>query len=221
MPLGAWRFKSSPAHCGTGENLRFSPVGPSPLTRLPLAWWASTGGARAAERRPAWLQEPAAAIAIGPLSDDASERLLEVLGLPVAVRPRIAGAAVGNPLFVEQLAAIADDEGEVVTMPDSIRGVLHARLDRLDREERVLLERAAVVGRSFTLETVLELTRPDERDGVHAHLLALTRKKLLRLDPATPAEGFRFHHALIRDAAYDGLPKAARSPAGRGLAGGR
>jgi tetratricopeptide (TPR) repeat protein len=96
-------------------------------------------------------------------------------------------------------------------MPASIRGVLHERLDRLDREERSLLERAAVAGRSFSLEAVLDLTPEGERGRVQAHLLALARKRFVRPDPAAPDEGFRFHHALIRDAAYDGMPKTTRA----------
>jgi DNA-binding SARP family transcriptional activator len=162
-----------------------------------------------AERRPAWLREPAAALVLEPLTEADSERLLEALGVTPDVRPRIAEAAEGNPLFVEQLAALADDHaGE---MPGSIRGVLHERLDRLDRQDRSLLERAAVAGRSFSLEAVLHLTEADEREHVQARLLALVRSRFVRPDLAAPEEGFRFHHALIRDAAYDGIPKAARA----------
>jgi class 3 adenylate cyclase/DNA-binding SARP family transcriptional activator len=164
-----------------------------------------------AEQRPAWLQPPTAALVLEPLSATDSERLLENLGAPAAVRPRIAEAAEGNPLFVEQLAAIAGDETVAGEMPGSIRGVLHERLDRLEGEERSLLERAAVAGRSFSLAAVLELTPEAERDTVQARLLALERKRLVRPDPAAPQEGFRFHHALIRDAAYDGVPKATRA----------
>src|SRR5262249_40783726 len=74
-----------------------------------------------AERRPAWLREPATAVVLEPLTEADSERLLEALGVTANVRPRIAAAAEGTPLFVEQLAALADDHaGE---MPGSIRGV--------------------------------------------------------------------------------------------------
>ncbi len=164
-----------------------------------------------AELRPAWLQEPAVALSLEPLSEADSETLLEALGVQVAVRSRIAEAAEGNPLFVEQLAAIADEFGAAGAMPGSIRGVLHERLDRLEREERSMLERAAVVGRSFSLEAVLDLTPPEDRESVEARLLALTRKRFVRPDTTTPEEGFRFHHALIRDAAYDGIPKNTRA----------
>ena len=164
-----------------------------------------------AELRPAWLQQPAVALTLEPLSEVESESLLAALGTPPSARPRIAVAAEGNPLFVEQLAAIADEYGAATEMPVSIRGVLHERLDRLERQERSVLERAAVTGRSFSLEAVLDLTPEEERESVQARLLALVRKRFVRLDTTAPDEGFRFHHALIRDAAYDGIPKRTRA----------
>ena len=164
-----------------------------------------------AERRPNWLQEPARALALEPLSKADSERLLAALAVPAELHSRIAAAAEGNPLFVEQLAAITDEHSAPGDMPGSIRGVLHERLDGLERGERSVLERAAIVGRSFSLEAVLDLTPPEERERVQAVLLALARKKFVRPDTTAPEEGFRFHHALIRDAAYDGIPKATRA----------
>ena len=164
-----------------------------------------------AELRPAWLQPPAAALILEPLSDADSERLLEALGTPAAAWPRIAAAAEGNPLYVEQLAAISEEFTTAGAMPGTIRGVLHERLDRLDRDERAVLERAAVIGRSFTLESVLDLTPQRAQENARAGLLALTRKRFVRPDTTAPVEGFRFHHALIRDAAYDGIPKATRA----------
>ena len=164
-----------------------------------------------AERRPNWLQEPARALALEPLSEADSERLLAALAVPAEVHSRIAAAAEGNPLFVEQLAAITDEHSAPGDMPGSIRGVLHERLDGLERGERSVLERAAIVGRSFSLEAVLDLTPPEERERIQAVLLALARKRFVRPDTTAPEEGFRFHHALIRDAAYDGIPKATRA----------
>ena len=89
-----------------------------------------------AEQRPSWLAPDADALDLGPLSDEESSRLLERLGAPAAVRTRIAEAAEGNPLFVEQLAAVADELGPAFAMPGTIRGVLHERLDRLEGDER-------------------------------------------------------------------------------------
>jgi class 3 adenylate cyclase/DNA-binding SARP family transcriptional activator len=167
-----------------------------------------------AERRPSWLQEPAVAISLRPLSAVESELLLDELGAPEPVRAGIAEAAEGNPLFVEQLVAIA---GEQKPLPASIRGVLAERLDRLDRGERAVLERAAVAGRSFSVDAVIHLSPPELGDEVHRRLLALARARLLRPDPVLP-DGFRFQHALIRDAAYDGIPKSLRAELHRQMA---
>jgi class 3 adenylate cyclase/predicted ATPase len=163
------------------------------------------------DQRPAWFQAPAAVVSLEPLSETESELLLDVLAVPVAVRARVAAAAEGNPLFAEQLAAIAGENDGAEAIPDSIRGVLHERLDRLDLEQRALLERAAVTGRSFTLEAVVDLTPPEEQEGVQARLLALTRQRFVRPDTAVPEEGFRFHHALIREATYEGILKKTRA----------
>ena len=159
------------------------------------------------ELRPAWFREPTDAVWLQPLLDEEASALLAELGAPDGVRERIAEAAEGNPLFAEQLLAIADDLG---AMPASIRGVLHERLDRLDHEERLVLERGAVVGRSFALADVLEITPPAERERVHASLLELVRARFLRTDPAGD-EGFRFHHALIREVAYESVAKTTRA----------
>ena len=163
------------------------------------------------EQRPAWLQAPATVLTLEPLSEVDSELMLEALDVPTAARRRIAEAAEGNPLFAEQLAAIADEFDSAVAMPGSIRGVLHERLDRLDPGERSVLECAAVAGRSFSFGAVLELTPPEERERVHERLLALVRRKLVRPDTIALDEGFRFQHALIREATYDGMQKAVRA----------
>jgi class 3 adenylate cyclase/tetratricopeptide (TPR) repeat protein len=163
-----------------------------------------------AEARPAWLHAPARTIVLEPLSRDDAEALVFALGAPVAVCARIAEAAEGNPLFAEQLAAITDEHQIGDTMPSSIRSVLHQRLDRLEPEHRALLERAAVAGRSFTLDAVIELTPEPERERVQPGVFALVRTKLVHPDAAA-AEGYRFHHALIRDTAYDGIPKRVRA----------
>jgi class 3 adenylate cyclase/tetratricopeptide (TPR) repeat protein len=163
-----------------------------------------------ADRRPSWLRD-AACVTLEPLSETDSRRLLEALGAPPAVHARIAEMAEGNPLFMEQLAAFASEESDSVELVGSIRGVLHARLDKLGRGERAVLERAAVAGRSFTLEAVLGLTAPEEREHAQAHLFDLARRDLIRPDITIPDEGFRFQHALIREVVYESMPKAARA----------
>ena len=101
-----------------------------------------------------------------------------------------------------------DDEVEV---PPTLRGLLAARLDRLDTAERRVLERGAVEGEVFHRGAVQALA-PEETQ-ITPRLAALVRRELIRPDAAHFAreDGFRFRHLLIRDAAYEALPKSSRA----------
>src|SRR5215471_7429485 len=164
-----------------------------------------------AERRPQWLSRPDATLTLEALSDLDSHGLLAALDAPDAVRERIAELSEGNPLFIEQLTAFAGEGGENVTLSGSIRGVLHARLDRLAPEERTVLERAAVIGRTFSLEAVLRLIPQSDREEAQARVFELVRRGLIRPDVAVAEDGFRFQHALIREAVYEAMAKATRA----------
>jgi class 3 adenylate cyclase/tetratricopeptide (TPR) repeat protein len=164
-----------------------------------------------AERRPQWVSRPEETLTLAALSELDAEDLLAALDAPAAVRERIAELAEGNPLFIEQLAAFAGEEGADVRLSGSIRGVLHARLDRLDPEERAVLERASVIGRSFPLEAVLLIMPPAEREQAQTSVFGLVRRGLIRPDVRIPDDGFRFQHALIREAVYEAMPKAFRA----------
>jgi class 3 adenylate cyclase/tetratricopeptide (TPR) repeat protein len=171
------------------------------------------------ERRPSWLapRPNAHAVSLEPLTDADAEALLRAVGEGVdeRARTRIAEAAEGNPLFVEQMAAMAAEGGEGATLsvPPTIQALLAARLDRLEPEERAVIERAAVVGRGFWRGAVRDLAPSDLRESVAAHLLALVRKELIQPDASSfeHEDAFRFRHVLIRDAAYDGMPKELRA----------
>jgi class 3 adenylate cyclase len=163
------------------------------------------------ERRPQWLQPPATTVLLDALSESDSVALIEALGVPPSAQARITEMAEGNPLFIEQLAAIASEDGSATGMAGSIRGVLHARLDRLGQEERAVLERASVIGRSFSLAAVLELIPPAERELAQGRLFDLSRRGLIRPDTTDPHIGFRFQHALVRDAVYEAMSKAIRA----------
>jgi class 3 adenylate cyclase len=164
-----------------------------------------------AERRPQWLARPEAPLRLDSLSESDAYGLLDALDAPTVLRDRIAELAEGNPLFIEQLAAFAGEGGEDVALSGSIRGVLHARLDRLHPEERLVLDRAAVIGRSFSLGAVLQLIAPDEQEQAQARVFELVRRGLIRPDVAEAEDAFRFQHALIREAVYEAMPKAVRA----------
>jgi tetratricopeptide (TPR) repeat protein len=109
------------------------------------------------------------------------------------------------------LALVRDaGDGEII-VPPTIQALLAARLDQLDSSERSVLERGSVEGRVFHRGAVQALV-PEEQQ-VMTRLTALVRKELVRPDkPQLPGEdAFRFRHLLIRDAAYDALPKATRA----------
>jgi tetratricopeptide (TPR) repeat protein len=98
------------------------------------------------------------------------------------------------------------------TIPTSIHTLLAARLDGLPHAERALLERAAVIGREFDGATLEHLSAASERAGVRDRLRDLVRKDMIRPDTGgSNGEGFRFRHVLIRNAAYDSMPKRVRA----------
>src|SRR5439155_3014413 len=118
------------------------------------------------------------------------------------LREKIARAAGGNPLFVEEMLAMAGDAQGDVVVPPTLQALLGARLDQLDPAERSVLERGAIEGEIFHRGAVQALA-PDETQ-VTPRLVALVRKGLIRSgNPQLRGEdAFRFRHLLIRDAAY-------------------
>jgi class 3 adenylate cyclase/tetratricopeptide (TPR) repeat protein len=172
------------------------------------------------DTRPTWAggKMNATSILLEPLSDNESERLIDALladpRFTMDVRRRVVQAAEGNPLFVEQMLAMASEDGlnGDLAVPPTIQALLAARLERLPLDERATVERASVVGKEFSLAEVRELSPPGERAAAADHVLALVRKELVR--PAHAAGGddvFRFRHLLIRDAAYEAMSKEARA----------
>jgi class 3 adenylate cyclase/tetratricopeptide (TPR) repeat protein len=170
------------------------------------------------ELRPAWSggKLNSTTVLLEPLTEGQTGELIEhLLGsaqLSGDLRERISDAAEGNPLFVEQmLAMVQDSRDEAVSVPPTIQALLAARLDQLPNGERAALERGAVEGQVFHRGAVQALA-PDD-PSVAAELMGLVRKELVRPTAATLLEddAFRFRHLLIRDAAYDALPKATRA----------
>ena len=167
------------------------------------------------DKRPGWLNARGTSLILEPLSEDESDEMLETLdvALGAGARSRIRDAAEGNPLFVEQMVAMLVEDPGQTEMPPSIQALLAARLDRLAPLDRSILERASVLGKEFARGSVAELSPPEERNTVGTVLLALTRRDLIEpgRTPVPGDDGYRFRHALIRDAAYAGLPKKIRA----------
>jgi class 3 adenylate cyclase/tetratricopeptide (TPR) repeat protein len=158
------------------------------------------------ERRTGWP----VALSLEPLPEEAVRRLMpEAIG--TGLRERIARAAGGNPLFVEEMVAMAVEAGSEMALPATLRALLAARLDQLDSGERRVLECAAVEGEVFHRGAVQALA--DGEGQVTPRLAALVRRGLISPYRAQLAgeDGFRFHHLLIRDAAYEALTKMSRA----------
>jgi len=170
------------------------------------------------DRRPAWGggKLNATNVLLEPLSPDETEELIERLlsghRIDDALRSRIRETAGGNPLFVGEMLAMLSERGDgEVAVPPTIQALLASRLDQLEDAERRVLERGAVEGHVFHRGAVAALA--PEEDQVDGRLMKLVRKDLVRPEQSmlTGDDAYRFRHLLIRDAAYEALPKATRA----------
>jgi predicted ATPase/class 3 adenylate cyclase len=171
------------------------------------------------EERPSWTAtEPSSVVLmLEPLSEGASQVLVADLlaeaQLTERERDRIVEVAEGNPLFIEQMVAFAAEDGSELGVPPTIQALLAARLDHLPPEERTVIELAAVAGKVFQWSAIADLSPDHVRSHTGSHLLALTRKGLIGPERSDfPGEdAFRFRHMLIREAAYEAIPKETRA----------
>jgi predicted ATPase len=186
------------------------------------------------ERRPGWLERAGSEVLeLRLLSDEQTARVVDnMLGdadLDPVARRSIVSAADGNPLFAEQLLSMLIDDGHLrlddgrwvqardlraLSLPPTIDALLSARLDLLTGEQRAVIEPASVVGAVFQLSAVGALVAEPVREALPAQLPLLEGKQLIEQEPTPPSDDdlwFRFHHILIRDAAYEGLLKRTRA----------
>ncbi len=171
------------------------------------------------ERRPGWGggKTNAATISLSPLPDDASARLVAALLerplLAADEQQALLAKIGGNPLYAEQYARALVEGGDLVELPETVQGIIAARLDALTQEEKRLLQDAAVVGKVFwvgALEAVGERAG-SEMEGV---LLRLERKQFVQRArrPSVAGESeYAFRHVLLRDVAYGQIPRCDRA----------
>jgi class 3 adenylate cyclase/tetratricopeptide (TPR) repeat protein len=199
------------------------------------------------ERHPGWTSAVPGMLrlALEPLDAAASEELVaEILRradrVPAALRNMIVGRSEGNPFFAEELVKMLLEDGVIerspgdehawrvradrlgeVRIPPGLTGVLQARLDRLEPEERATLQRASVVGRRFWDRAVTRLAAADNHPTDSARAPAVTAASLAVLErrelafertPSTFADcrEYVFKHALVRDVAYESLLRRQR-----------
>jgi len=172
-----------------------------------------------------------------PLSAAESEELvgnlLHVEALPRPLRRRILDHAEGNPFYVEEVIrslidgeAIVQDEVtgywqatqevEDIAIPDTLQGVLMARIDRLEEETRRVLQLASVIGRIFLYRVLMAMASEEtacpepSRRELDQHLQTLQREEMIRERARVPELEYIFKHHLTREAAYNGLLRRDR-----------
>jgi predicted ATPase len=145
-------------------------------------------------------------LALGPLPDDAVRALLldatEQAPLPPHQLAAIGRRGAGNPMFLRELAVMTARDGDSEELPESVEGVIAVEIDRLAPADRSTLRAAAVVGTSFEPGLLAGVLGEPLGPGVLGRLGGFVIPEA--------AGTYRFRHALVRDAAYEGLPFARR-----------
>ena len=151
-------------------------------------------------------------ILLSPLSDDETAKLLHALlgrsAVDADVQARLLEHAGGNPLYAEEFIRMVTSRPDEVVLPETVQGIIAARLDTLPAEEKELLQDAAVIGRTFWLGALGR-----ERWTLEERLHSLARKEFVTRSRRSSVAGedeYAFRHALVRDVAYEQIPRAAR-----------
>jgi class 3 adenylate cyclase/tetratricopeptide (TPR) repeat protein len=183
------------------------------------------------ERRPKWADKHfATALPLPPLSDDETRELVGTLageaGMPADMTDAIVGNASGNPLYSVEFVRMLADRGllgqpetgrgltalEALSLPESLRGIIAARLDSLSADDKRLLHAGAVIGRVIWPGALAAVTgRP--RRWISGRLRDLEEREFLQSASRSSVEGepeYRFRHVLIRDVAYSEIPRLRR-----------
>jgi class 3 adenylate cyclase len=170
-------------------------------------------------RRPGWGggKPNTLTISLSPLSDDETARLLAELlersVLPAETQAQLLAQAGGNPLYAEEYARMLRERGRVEELPETVQGLIAARLDLLEPDQKRIVQNASVLGKTFwagALSSLLEL----EPGLVEERLHALERKEFVRRERSSSLAGdaeYTFRHLLVRDVAYGQLPRAERA----------
>jgi class 3 adenylate cyclase/tetratricopeptide (TPR) repeat protein len=172
------------------------------------------------DRRADWGggKSNALTLSLAPLSEGETAGLLAELlhGQPPAgLEPVLLERVGGNPLYAEQYARMLEERGgqSELPLPESVQGIIAARLDLLPPEEKALLQDAAVLGNVFwtgALASLAGVERAQAEERVHA----LERKEFVRRrgrSSVADESEIVFRHILVRDVAYGEIPRAERA----------
>jgi class 3 adenylate cyclase len=181
------------------------------------------------ERRPDWGggKRNATTISLSPLSELETSRLvaglLERAVLPAETQSLLLARAGGNPLYAEEYVRMLQERGagEMGDLPESVQGIIAARLDALPVEEKDLLQDAAVMGKVVWVGALAEITGL-ARWTVEERLHALERKEFVRREQHSSVAGeteYAFRHILVRDVGYGQIPRARRAGKHQAAAG--
>ena len=173
-------------------------------------------------RRPGWGggKPHALTLSLSPLSDDETAQLVHALlerpMLDATVQETLLERAAGNPLYAEEFVRMVEEHdpaAEELPLPETVQGLIAARIDGLTPEEKTILQDAAVLGKVFWLGAVAALARVERRvaeEGLHA----LERKEFVRRERSSSVAGeteYAFRHLLVRDVAYGQIPRPPRA----------
>jgi class 3 adenylate cyclase/tetratricopeptide (TPR) repeat protein len=173
------------------------------------------------ERRPNWGggKANATTLSLSALSEEETERLVSALLeqslVGADMRATVSANAGGNALYAEQYVRMLGERGhgEELPMPETVHGIIAARLDALPESEKTLLQDAAVYGKVFWDGAVLALDGI-EREAVGERLHGLDRKEFIERARRSSVAGeseYSFRHVLFRDVAYSQIPRSVRA----------
>jgi class 3 adenylate cyclase/tetratricopeptide (TPR) repeat protein len=170
------------------------------------------------DRRPGWGggKRNATTISLAPLSQEDTAALVSSLldgGLQSERRSELLTRAGGNPLYAEEFVRMLAQAEEELPLPESVQGIIAARLDTLPADEKTLVQAAAIVGKVFwpgAVRAVLDLPPAELEQSIHA----LERKEFVRRERRSSVAGesaYVFRHVLVRDVAYSQIPRRRRA----------
>jgi class 3 adenylate cyclase/tetratricopeptide (TPR) repeat protein len=181
------------------------------------------------ERRPMWGggKTNALTLALTPLSQEDTARLIAAVAerplLDANAQQSLLEHAEGNPLYAEQYVRMVLERGDDAVeheLPESVHGIIAARLDGLDAEDKLVLQNGAVVGKVFWRGAAATLGGINT-EGVEQRLHALERSEFVQRARRSSVSGeveYAFRHILVRDVAYGQIPRAARAEKHRAAA---